>query len=253
MPKTRLAYRFRVEKTGSVGVNMKKPDFLIIGASRCGTSSLHCSLASHPEISGPNIGGNKKEVHFFDKKYNLGLKWYYNLFDGEHFNFESTPNYLYDKQCPKRICDALPDIKLIVMLRDPVDRAWSHYINWRMRERWSINILRNSEHEIIKKGIYIEQLLRWLKHIEIERIKIIRSEDFYGNPSLILKKILTWLGLKASCEVESIYFDPVNEKQSRPNRIKQKTPKETKRWLKSFYKPYNELLYQKINRDMGWK
>ncbi len=232
---------------------MNKPDFLIIGASRSGTSSLHRSLEEHPELSGPNVGGNKKEVHFFDRKFERGAEWYFDLFKGNKYNFESTPNYLYHKKSPERISKTLPDCKFIIMLRNPINRAWSHFINWKARNNWSIEILKNPEHEVLKKGIYIEQLLRWSKYFRRDRFKIIRSEDFYGNPELIIKETYQWLGLKDGVHIKSIYYDPVNTKQSKPIKEKQAIPKEIRRWLKGFYKPYNEILYQFTKREMGWK
>lgn len=231
---------------------MKKPDFLIIGAARCGTSSLHKSLVNHPKISGPNIGGNKKEVHFFDKHYKRGLDWYYNLFRGKDYNFEATPNYIFDARCPKRIYDALPDIKLIVMLRNPVDRAYSHYRNWKVKCQWKKEDIRNPEHIVIQKGIYIEQLMRWFQHYKKEQFMIIRSEDYYGNSRAIIKETLQFLNMPMA-EINPIYYDPVNEKQKKPNQQNQIMPTDLRTWMRHFYKPYNELLYQFIDRSMGWK
>jgi hypothetical protein len=231
---------------------MKKPDFLIIGAARSGTSSLHKSLAKHPNIKASIIGGNQKEVHFFDKKYSLGLDWYFKLFNGSHLNFESTPNYLYDKRCPKRIHEALPDCKFIVMLRNPVDRAYSHYRNWKKKEGWNANVLKNQEHMVVKKGIYIEQLMRWFQYFKRDQFMIIRSEDFHGNPERIIQDIFHWLRLPAN-NIKGIYYDPVNKNQDKPNPKHQQIPSGLRTWLRHYYKPYNELLYQFIGRDMGWK
>jgi hypothetical protein len=240
---------------------MKKPDFLIAGAARCGTSSLHKSLVQHPDISEsnyrvpddnrPGIAENGKEVHFFDTKYKLGSKWYFSLFTGK-YNFESTPNYLYDNRCPKRVREILPDCKFIVMLRNPVDRAYSHYRNWKNRSGYRMDDLKNPEHLIVKKGVYIEQLMRWFQYFPKEQFMIIRSEDFYGNPERIIQDVLHWLDIPF-VDIKSIYHDPVNRNQRGPNLKNQQIPTHIRTWLRHYYKPYNELLYQFIDRDMGWR
>lgn len=231
-----------------------KPDFLVIGASRSGTSSLHNTLLKHPDLSGPNLpkAGNEKEVHFFDKKYSKGFDWYCGLFTGKKMNFESTPNYLYHPACPGRIKKHLPDCKFIVMFRNPIYRTWSHYRNWRKKEGWNINTIRNTDHLIIKKGIYIEQLMRWFQHFPKEQFYIIRSEDFYGNPERIAQDVCRWVGLR-DVDLKSVYHDPANEGRKQPNQKEQQIPLSVKAWLRKFYKPYNELLYQFISRNMGWK
>src|SRR5688572_14326389 len=113
------------------------PDFLIVGAMRSGTTSLHKYLQAHPDV----FVASGKEVHFFDRRYGRGLDWYRSRFAGvttERVVGEATPAYMYDENAIARIAHDLPDARLIVVLRNPVDRAYSHY--WRNRSRGRENL-----------------------------------------------------------------------------------------------------------------
>lgn len=226
------------------------PDFIIIGASRSGTSSLFRSLLQHPDLSGPP-SGNKKEVHFFDKKYDRGLQWYRAQFRGKKMNCEATPNYLYDKKCPALIAKDLPDCRFIVMLRNPVERAYSHYRNWKKKNSWTEKTIKRSSHLVIQKGEYVKQLKRWFHFVDKSKIMIIRSEDFYGNPEKIIADVINWMGLKPN-NLKAVYWDPKNQDATKANKKNQVMSHDLRNWLKRYYKKYNEQLYDLIGRDMGW-
>ena len=103
---------------------MKNPDFLILGAQRCGTSSLHHWLSQHPDIWLPD----EKELHFFDLNWHAGPSWYRGMFtDDGRVVGEATPIYLFYPNVDDWVHEVAPDCKFIVLLRDPVDRAYSHY------------------------------------------------------------------------------------------------------------------------------
>lgn len=234
------------------------PDFLIIGAARCGTSSLHASLARHPKIKSPNrfafkqFASNYKEIHFFDKevKFKKGVDFYRSFFVGppqEFYYFESTPNYLFQPKVPARVKALLPKAQFIVMLRNPVDRAWSHYSNWQKKCGWPESILYDPHSEILKKGIYHEQLSRWFEHFDRKQFFIIRSEDFFANERLVIKKTLEFLGLQPTIDTTTVYYDPVKKKKGNP-------PMSVKlrRDLKTFYRPHNNELEQLLGRNFGW-
>ena len=106
------------------------PDFVIIGAQKAGTTSLWRYLVEHPQIVGPT----EKEIHFFDARFDRGARWYRARFPlraslrrGARLTFEASPYYLAHPFVPARVRAMLPDAKLVVLLRDPVERAWSHY------------------------------------------------------------------------------------------------------------------------------
>jgi hypothetical protein len=102
------------------------PDFLILGAQKAGTTALYAYLRWHPEITGPSW----KEVSYFDRHYRRGLSWYRGHFPigaGDRLVGEASPGYLFHPLAPERVRATVPDAKLIALLRDPVDRALSHY------------------------------------------------------------------------------------------------------------------------------
>ncbi len=103
------------------------PDFIILGAQRAGTSSLYYYLSQHPQI----LPAVRKELHFFDDHYRRGLGWYRSQFPTRGargtITGEATPYYLSHPHAPARIQRLLPQARLIVLLRNPVERAISHY------------------------------------------------------------------------------------------------------------------------------
>jgi hypothetical protein len=105
------------------------PNFVIIGAPRSGTTSLAHSLSQHPEVF---VTMQVKELHFFDTNFDRGLDWYRQQFSGADAAAakaagEATPTYMYDETAMSRMAETVPDARLIAILRNPVDRAYSHY------------------------------------------------------------------------------------------------------------------------------
>ena len=105
------------------------PNFIIIGSPKSGTTSLFNYLIQHPDI----VGITRKEPHFFNISYSKNLNWYKMYFPtksqliSNKITGEATPSYFIDPFVPKRIFSVLPDIKLILLLRNPIDRSFSHY------------------------------------------------------------------------------------------------------------------------------
>ena len=139
LPQPRRATTTRLAEVLSRGLTHPirlLPDFLISGAQRGGTTSLYNYLQAHPCFELPTT----KELHFFDRKFHRGLAWYRAHFptylekcfaqriQGRAFlTGEATPNYLFHPLVSRRVAEVLPRVKLIVLLRNPVDRAFSHY------------------------------------------------------------------------------------------------------------------------------
>jgi hypothetical protein len=244
-------------------MNKRKPAFLIIGAARCGTSSLHRNLCLHPQIEGPSLNrikGNNKEIHYFDKKWGRGLDWYLDCWQPSNPNtllMESTPNYLYHPRCPEAIQKDLPDCKFIVLLRNPVDRAWSHFYHWKYSKNhcknWELSRLNNPNDEIIQKGVYIRQLLRWHHSFPKEQFLIIRSEDFFKYERQVISKVFEWLGVKIAVIDAPIYYDPVYNNRRPVKDHYSNMPKELKGQLVNYYKHFNKQLYEYLGHDFGWE
>jgi hypothetical protein len=254
------------------------PDFLIIGAQRCGTTSLYRYLAKHPCVA-PSF---TKEVHFFDNDFVRGEGWYRAHFPTALSAYysqrirrcpfvtgEASPYYIYHPHAAKRVAAAIPKVKLVALLRNPVDRAYSHYHHEvrgkaetltfeeaieRETDRLSPDIERMSHDEhymgynhnhfsYLSRGIYVDQLKTWLQFFAPEQMLILRSEDFYRQPAEILGRVLDFLRLPG--------WEPRNYKRHNPGRYP-RMDTETRRRLAEYFKPYNRELYNLLGTDFEW-
>lgn len=194
---------------------MNYPNFLCVGAQKSGTTSLFNILNQHPDIFIPRV----KEVHFFDDNdnYKKGIQWYREVlfaeYQGQQAVGEISPSYMYCEYVPKRIFEILSgSIKLIFILRHPVDRAFSHYwmtVN-RNIEKESFERAIELEHQrIIKdyfsclnfsyvtRGFYSAQIKRYLKYFRIENMFFIIFEDnFLLNREQTIEKLQNFLSVK---------------------------------------------------------
>lgn len=203
---------------------LKIPDFLIIGAQKAGTTTLYNCLVQHPQISMPKV----KEVHYFDLNYDKGIGWYKEFFrTGKPFwrkiAGEASPYYFFHPLVPERVARHLPKVKLIVMLRNPIDRAYSHFYH-EVKHNTEIAIdfqkaigleeQRIADNEIlmisgrlklssdhqsfsyISRGLYAKQIERWLKYFPLSQMLFIKSEDFFKYPEHELVALYRFLGVK---------------------------------------------------------
>ena len=192
------------------------PDFLVLGAQKAGTTSLGVFLHAHPDV----FWTPRPELHFFDRDYDRGLSWYRSWFarrsaieaherqTGRPARVgEKTPSYVVLPDGPTRVAAALPGVKLVVSLRDPVSRAYSQWsMNMRTGretlsfadaleaepERLAAVDLRASvsgtpylEHGYAMRSRYAEQLERWLAHFERSQLYVYRSEDLYRGSATV--------------------------------------------------------------------
>ena len=199
------------------------PDFLIIGAQRCGTTSLYRYLQAHPQV---RPAYPSKGAHYFDKNAGRSLGWYRAHFptaeDGV-LTGEASPYYLFHPLVPGRVARALPDVRLIAMLRDPVERAYSHYQQEYARgfedsdsferaldlepgrlagerERMLADPRYDSyslqHHSYMARGDYIDQIHAWLEHFPAERLLIVHAERFFADPREGVEQAQRFLGLE---------------------------------------------------------
>lgn len=225
---------------------MSFPKFLIAGCQRCGTTSLNRMLRRHPQIWTP-----QREVHFFDKFWGKGKQWYWNKFtEGEgKLIGEKTPEYIYYEECLKRIKYIIPNVKFIVMLRYPADRANSYYrANKELRDisiedciYHACNLLeRNvtlntySPFWFIERGIYYKQLKNFFKLFPRDNLRIVIFEKFIKQPKKVLNVLYKFLGIKR----EGIPFLKVNTTKYRNS-----MDVINYQGLQDIYRPYNRLLY----------
>ena len=194
---------------------MSLPDFLIVGAMKCGTTALRSYLQQHPEIYiAP------RAIHFFDREenYERGLGWYERHFErgGAHRAIgEKTPGYCFKSLAPERIHRHLPRTKLIFILRDPVARAYSHY--WHRLRRGKERIafeavlaqglaeertLGQTRCEVLSRGRYAEQVQRYLQFFSRDQMHFILAEDFLRDSRQDLRRIFELIGVSADASVD---------------------------------------------------
>jgi len=184
-----------------------KIDFIGIGTPKSATSWIFRCLCEHPQICGSSV----KEVGFFyrDRYYNKGISFYkvfFNNCDADKIIGEFTPQYLASREVPGRIKQCFPDIKLIVCLRDPIDRAYSHYWFSRYKNRLRSSLY-DSFGEAIRKhpsllnhGFYYHHLTHWLKYFPRDNIKILIYEDISRNPLVFIQGIYEFLRVRGDFE-----------------------------------------------------
>lgn len=241
------------------------PDFMIIGVPRCGTSSLFLNLAEHPRIQRPlaqpllyshlGTGLENKELGFFVllSRYKKGVKWYSAKFPPKKIGYLTFEASTYCGYYPERVKAILPEVKAILLLRNPVKRAWGQF--WikyhKMYQKQPLEMLTKNTHPTVKGGIYINIVKNWHKHFPKENLLILKSEDWFSNPREILKQIYEFLRIKEIYPNEILRVDPwtkAKKKYGYPE-----APANIKKWLTNFYHPYNRQLAEYLCRDFGWE
>ena len=260
------------------------PDFFILGAQKGGTTSLYYYLVKHPSI----VPAWRKELFFFSNSnnYQKGLSWYRGQFPfkirryyAEHIRKqdfitgEASPNYLYFPNVPKRVAEICPQAKLIVLLRNPVDRAYSHYRHQVAREREKLSFedataceeeriggdaekmvidenyysYNYDQYSYLARGVYVDQLQRWFRWFPREQFLIHKSEDLYTNPATIFKQTVEFLNLPDLGPMKE-YAVYNKARYTPPSDIDLKL----RNRLAEYFEPYNLRLYELLDRDFGW-
>jgi len=247
------------------------PDFIIIGAMKSGTTSLYNYICEHPCV----LPAAYDEIGFFDSNFHLGLNWYRSFFptkkqidtvkqkQGIGITGEDTPFYFWNKDACDRIQKLLPDIKLILILRNPIDRAFSEYNNV-LRER-NINLsfeeyiksdLENikknppdisqclKKNAILSRGIYFIQLQMWQDLFSQEQIFILDSNELSQRPIETMNEVFKFLKIPEYNSQKKFL-----NKKFVYNKINDNTRKK----LIELYRPYNAQLYKIISRIFDWE
>ena len=255
----------------------KLPDFLVIGAMKSGTTSLYSYLIQHPQISKPQ----KKEIYFFSTNlYNKGIHWYRAHFPFQYssnqLTFEASTDYIFVPKAAELIYRCLPDVKLILLLRNPVDRAISHYFHQTQRYRERLSILEALAYENNRipsskalmervtniqnykkdpyivfsyksRGLYIEQVKKFLQYFPKERLFIVNSEKLYSQPDYVMKQIYHFLGIESNYIVKD--FTPKNVTS---DSVKSYISEDVYQYLNDYFEPFNRELYELIDHDFNW-
>jgi hypothetical protein len=246
------------------------PAFLIIGAQRAGSTSLFEYLCSHPKIAPPT----HKEIHFFDDNWWRGLNWYRRFFPLARpgtrvLTGEASPYYLFHPAVPERVAASCPEVRLIVLLRDPIARAHSQYHHARRcgYERLSFKdalrlepkrlageeqrILVDSRqtsfshrrHSYATRGLYADQLERWLAFFRPQQLLVLRSEDLLAHTDATFRAALEFLDLPA--------VDLADQPRLNSGEYGSMSP-EVRAHLANYYREPNRRLSELLGRDFGW-
>lgn len=238
------------------------PDFMIIGAAKCGTTSLYKYLAEHPLLI-PSLG---KEVNFFSikKKYLYGVDWYRKQFPARtnplELIYEASPGYILNPDAPERVYKHFPKTKIIMLLREPVARIWSEYKYFTrigredrsfrqvLKEEFAdldkriVKPMANGQKEYLVRGIYLPQIKRWRKYFPKEQILIVPASDLFDRSEETVNKIFKFIGMKEF----SLKEYPQNEPEGI---VHPDLDEDLHTFLKNLYAPYNEELIQYMREE----
>ncbi len=246
----------------NTGKIVKSPNFIIIGSQRCGTTSLYTYLAQHPQILTPI----KKEMDFFSWHFHRGIDWYLAHFpplpQGEQFlTGEASPSYFDFREAPQRLYSVFPEVKLIVLLRNPVDRAISQFyrltdLKWEGRSldraisdevaRLAQNpayIIGEEPGNYLARGRYVEFIKNWLAFFPREQLLVLKSEDFYAGAATTVKQVLDFLDLP---EYQLPEYQNANPGSYQP------VSESVRDWLSDYFRPYNQQLEEYLETKFNW-
>jgi hypothetical protein len=248
------------------------PDFLLIGAQRSGTTTLYDLVCQHPQVR----PARSKELHYFDLHHERGLSWYRSNFPllprsgvRTWVTGDSSPFYLFHPLVPDRAAAEVPRARLLAILRNPVERAYSHYQHERAKGReplafadaldaeagrtssgWRRAVLglpptdrTLRSFSYVARGRYADQLRRWLAHYQDEQLLVLRSEDLWADQRAVMAGVFAFLGLDP--------FDGLVERQLNERAYPPMDPAVRER-LEGELAPANADLADLLGRPFGW-
>lgn len=261
---------YLVEENDNNLPGLGKPNFIIIGTVKGGTTSLYNYLALHPSI----LAAIQKEVNFFNRNhiFQKGINWYLAHFPHIPENLhliagEASPNYMYFPGAAKRAFKCLPEVKLIVILRNPIDRAISHYyMATRLgQEKMSLEAALAAEVQIIKNipqkafeavnflekrpsylraGLYVYFLKKWMSVFPRKQVLILKSEEMYENPAATMQQVFEFLGLEnyQLSEYKNYFYGSYSREEN-----------ESSRGLSELFRPHNQKLEKYLGMKFNWE
>jgi hypothetical protein len=255
------------------------PDMVIAGAMKSGTTSLFAYLSQHPDF----LASTCKEIRYFDRYFLRGQAWY-----RMHFPFaatcrrprlagsrrrvvgEATPSYLVHPHVPRRMAELLPEVQVVVILRNPVERAYSHYqgrlrksaeemgfsevialepqrLNGevqRILEDEFRDVTRLMSYSYLARGHYAEQLERLFDSIPRERVLVLESSEFYADAAAVCRRVFEFLGI-APIDVDVSMVRKVGS-------YREPMPTDVRGRLVDYFAPHNARLEALLGRTFAW-
>jgi len=248
---------------------VEAPDFIIVGTQRGGTTSLYHYLSAHPQVAPAAM----KETHFLTDRFARGLDWYLGLFPAALppgvITGEATPYALFHPLSAQRLRAAAPGAKVIILLRNPIERAYSQYAMERARGDELLDfsdalaaeparlageedrliadptyISRAHKHySYVARSVYLPQLTRWWEAVPRDQLLILRSEDLYRQPMQTFARVTTFLGLDPQ---RSMTFAAHNRSAAPPLDLV------VRQQLAEQFAPHNARLESHVDWEPGW-
>ena len=253
------------------------PQAIIIGVRKGGTRALLEFLNLHPQIQ-----AEKGEMHFFDddETYKNGLDWYRRKMPysfNDQLTIEKTPAYFTEEMVPERVYRMNSSIKILMTLRDPVERAISDYTqihtNKELKGRYHEpfeDLAIDSDGEVdksykaIRRSLYYRHMARWLKYYNLSQFHFVNGETLVQDPVQELRKVEDFLGVEHKLTRDRFFLNKTRgffcmklehkEKCLAPSKGRQHPdiPTRVLHKLRKFFKPYNQRFYNQIGIDFGW-
>ena len=266
----------------------KKVDLILLGNQKCGTTAFHSFISRNPDF----IGSKPKELHYFsiDERYNKGERYYHShfsaledqhAFSGRKIWFDGTGGYLMCRKSPKRIHLYNPQAKMVVLVRNPIERAFSAYKmycrfysenkNWfnifrltgkdyTERKPEEFNTFRtfisseiaceesncNIDMPVLQLGKYEVGIKRYLQFFDRNQIKIFSNQDLLNNPVSTLNELTSFLNM------DSYDWTFSEGKKVFEGKYKDFADPESENLLRTYYREYNKNLFSILDRDLGW-
>jgi hypothetical protein len=253
-----------------------RPDFLIIGAQKAGTTSLYEYLTQHPLIIG-NKGW--KEIRYFDlpENHSKGFTWYLGNFPSKfekrnRLTFDASPSYLYFQHIPELIKQELGDIKMIAILREPADRAYSA---WQMYHSFFDNSHQHLKeitdartftqaiedelagkttfypYDYVNRGKYAQQLQNYYQYFNPNSILVLNSSQMRKDLPSVLQTVSHFLGI---APFSQDLLQKLQQEKFNVGKYQQKSSDDLKmvEWLKNYFLPFNQELYELVGENYNW-
>jgi hypothetical protein len=245
------------------------PNFLIIGAARSGTSSLYAYLLQHPDVYLPK--NKRPEPHFFfkDSEYARGIDHYESRYfadwNGETAVGEASTSYIFGPETPARVARYLPDVRLLAILRNPLERAYSNYCHTVKsgletldfaqaiaRESERTAALRGTDlaeiepYAYLARGLYFEQLQRWYRFFHPAQLHVVIFDDFVADTRAALTEILSFL--QVDCSLIPERLDRIENRSTPATAV---IPLGVKRAMRDYFADDVRALEQLLSRDLS--
>lgn len=264
--------RLRADYRDLTGPLRGLPSLLIIGAQRSGTTSLFNYLVQHPDVL-PPLG---KEIHYFDLHYDRGLNWYRGRFPYAHrlrrgaLTLDASPYYLVHPLVPERAARLLPELKLIALLRNPVDRALSHHQHEvrggreplafadaieregarlageeeRLRSDPAYYSFNHHRYSYLRRSLYLEQLRHWLRYFRRSQLLVLQSERLFRDPVAVTAEVHRFLELPPHRLERYQPFQHGSYDRGMPAELRAR--------LMTYFEPHNRELFRWLGEEFDW-